>query len=38
MPDKDYENVACVKIDDTEKCDDAPVPAPKLRIKKSFSD
>ena len=43
MPDKDYKNVACVKYVDedwkeTEKCDDEPLPAPHLRIKKAFRD
>ena len=41
MPDKDYDNVACVKYVDenwkeTEKCDDEPLPAPDLWIKKYF--
>jgi uncharacterized repeat protein (TIGR01451 family) len=41
MPDKDYKNVACVKYVDenwkeTEKCDDEPLPAPDLWIKKYF--
>ena len=41
MPDRDYKNVACVKWtnpSDPEKCDDEDLPAPKIRIKKSFDD
>jgi uncharacterized repeat protein (TIGR01451 family) len=39
MPEKDYDNVACVKSEkDPERCDDEPVPAPKLRLKKTFTD
>jgi hypothetical protein len=41
MPDTDYKNVACVHPKDKpeeKKCDDEPVPAPKLRLKKSFTD
>jgi hypothetical protein len=41
MPSKEYKNVACVKPEENpedEDCDDEEIPAPKLRIKKSFSD
>jgi len=38
MPDKEYKNIACVKINGKEDCDDELVPSPKLRIKKSFTD
>ena len=41
MPDKEYENVACVHPEDNpndEKCDDEEVPAPKLWIKKYILD
>ena len=38
MPDHDYDNVACVKYDWKEECDDESVPAPKLWIKKYFTD
>ena len=38
MPDKEYKNVACVKINETQDCTGALVPSPKLRIKKSFTD
>ena len=41
MPDKDYKNVLCARPEDNpdqEDCDDEPVPAPDLWIKKSFTD
>ena len=42
MPDKDYDNVLCTRPEWTDPedddCDDAPVPSPKLWIKKSFTD
>ena len=39
MPDKEYKNVLCVRTENiSEICDDVPIPAPKLRIKKTFSD
>jgi hypothetical protein len=39
MPDKEYKNVACVKVNpDDEKCDDEPMRKPILRIKKYILD
>jgi hypothetical protein len=41
MPDKEYDNVLCVAPEDNlndENCDKKPLPAPHLRIKKSFTD
>jgi hypothetical protein len=39
MPDKEYDNVLCVSAKDIpEDCVPVPIPAPKLRIKKTFSD
>ena len=42
MPDRDYENVLCVRPQDRpesdNKCDEAEVPAPKLWIEKTFTD
>jgi hypothetical protein len=41
MPDRDYKNVLCARPEDNpyqEDCDDEPVPAPDLWIKKSFTD
>jgi len=41
MPDKKYKNVLCVSPEDKpedKKCEDEPIHAPDLRIKKSFTD
>jgi hypothetical protein len=43
MPDQDYDNVACVKYvgedgKEIEDCDDEPLPAPHIWIKKHFTD
>jgi hypothetical protein len=41
MPDKKYDNVLCVRPENEEnnkECNDKPIPAPHIRIKKSFTD